>query len=131
MSDIPVKPTGYRVLIRADKVTQSVDKEKFETLAAAGFEQSAEDAARKQSGQIWGTLVGKGPKAFSDPDLWGESERDDYEEGVKVFYKRYTGQNFETVDQVEGGPTYILMIDSDVLGIVNTNKEMRMVADHE
>lgn len=112
---IPVIPTGYRVLVRQDPVEM-----KSEGGILLG------DSDRRQAGQIWGTIVAIGPKAFTGGDF-GDKEHDSYIAGTRVLYKRYGGQSFTDVGKIENGRSYHLIPDTEVLGIVNTDKELSLV----
>ena len=119
MSDVPIQPTGFRVLIRSDQVAETVDKSQYEALASSGFQLTDKETARKQKGQVWGEVIAKGPTAFKDSKIWGENESDLIPIGTKVYYERYSGQPFTTPGVVEAGTEYILVSDESVFGIVN------------
>jgi len=115
---VPVLPTGFRVLVRQDPVEM-----KSEGGIILG------DSDRRQAGQIWGTIVAVGPKAFTGADF-GDDEHDKHKAGTRVLYKRYGGQSFTDVGKIENGRSYHLVPDSEVLGIVNTDKELNLVESH-
>ena len=118
MSDVPIQPTGFRVLIRSDQVSETVDAQLYPTLGK-DFQLTDKETARKQKGQVWGTVIAKGPMAFKDSKIWGENESDLIPIGTKVYYERYSGQPFTTPGVVEAGTEYILVSDESVFGIVN------------
>ena len=115
---IPVIPVGFRVLIRQDPV---------ETKSEGGI--ILGDADRRQAGQIWGTVVAIGPKAFTGPDF-GDDEHQNIKEGTRVLYKRYGGQSFTDVGRIENGRSYHLIPDSEVLGVVNTDRHLDLMDSH-
>jgi co-chaperonin GroES (HSP10) len=110
--------TGYRVVIKQIPV---------ETISKGGIIIDAGDAQkRRQAGQIWGTLVARGDIAFKGKD-WGDDDRDMYEIGTKVLYRRYAGQGF-TLDATDpNADKYELCADSDVLMPVPDGMELTLI----
>lgn len=119
----PVTPLGFRVLIKSTQLAKEVDADQYSKLAEMGFQQSTGDEhARRQAGQIWGTIEDMGPTAFTGPDWEGkELSRDKVKIGDKVLFIRYAGMTFDKAGTVEGGSQalYRVCADSDVLAVVN------------
>jgi len=127
----PVDAKGFRVCIRQDPVNEVLEDEKYAALSAGGFVTDTKDEhARRESGQIWGTLVSIGETAFTGPD-WQLKDKDGevikdagYRVGDKVMFKRYAGTTFEGAGVVESKPLYRICNDSDVLANVTTKENL-------
>ena len=112
----PVEPCGYRVVIRQDLI-----EEKSEAGIILGTKQQT---ARMQAGQTYGTIVAVGPVAFTGEDF-GENERDSYQPGVKVMYRRYAGDVIESDEFTdEEGATALFHVctDRDVQALVKDHQ---------
>jgi len=131
MSEIPVKPIGFQVLIQLDQVSETVDASTSPKLAELGFKQATDtEQKRRQAGQMWATLLAKGETAFTNSSDWGESDRELMKDGSKVFIKRYSGDKFTTVGRVEAdGAAYVVCADHCIKGLVNTENDLKLVED--
>ena len=106
---------GYRLLIKPIEATTGLEqseKEKYSTLADAGFETRTEEQREKLSfGTNHGILVSKGEFAFKADALGGA---DWVEEGNVVIFDRYTGVEVEMPPG--SGEKYRFTSDEALLG---------------
>lgn len=106
---------GYRLMIKPIEATtgmEASEKEKFESLAAAGFETKSKDQAAKESnGTHHGILIHKGDYAFMADSLGGE---DWVKEGDVLIFDRYAGVVVELPPG--SGEKYRFTNDESILG---------------
>lgn len=100
--DVP----GCRVVVKQDPVAI--------TSKQGIILDTPEQQRRRQAGQTVGTLVGIGSVAFTGPD-YGPSDRDKYQIGTRVLYRRYGGDTFAENPDDPNSPVYHVLHDSCVL----------------
>jgi len=111
----PIKPIGYRVVIRQDAVEET---------SKGGIILSSREQGLQRSSQHVGTLVAQGPAAFTGEDF-GEDAKKDIPNGTRVLYKRYAGQVYKFKDEdSETASLYHLCSDADIQGIPEEDAEM-------
>lgn len=98
MTELHIKPVGYRVLIKADDIERATASGIIFVL----------DEKLERAGQMRGTVVAKGDLAWSWCDKpWAEV-------GDKVIYARYSGALLEDPVTKED---YYIMNDEDIVAV--------------
>lgn len=95
-----IKPVGYRVLIKPDKVEEK---------SKGGIIINTIDAKREQAAQVIGEVVAVGDYC------WTEYEAPWAKVGDKVYYQKYSGMSLPN-DQ-----DHILLNDTDITGVVTND----------
>lgn len=109
--------SGYRVVIKQIPVSMK---------SSGGIILETGDALkRRQAGQIWGTIVAVGDKAFTGPD-WGDEDRAMLKPGTRVLYRRYSGVSFTLDPNDKDADRYELCADSDVYMPVPEGMELTL-----
>jgi len=103
LSDIPVLPCGYRMLIR-----QQVK----EDVTAGGIVLGTQkESDRQQKGQTFGEVIALGPECYNKGKIpWCKV-------GDIVRYRAYTGEIFQDKNN-DNGVYWHIMNDEDILGVV-------------
>ncbi len=102
MSEIYIKPVGYRVLVKADPVQEMSEG----GIIIAGYDKKLERA-----GQMTGTLVAIGHLAwtqFQNETPWAKV-------GDRVMYARYSGKIVEDHVTKED---YVILNDEDITSVL-------------
>jgi len=111
------KAVGYRVLVKTIEAVsglEQIEKEKFSSLAAAGFDVKTQEQKEKEdNGTQYGIAVSVGDGSFKAAALGGATP---IKEGDTVFFDRYAGVMIEIPPG--SGETYRLMNDESILSIM-------------
>jgi len=112
----PIKPTGYRVVVRQDILESRTSGGII--MATAG------ELNRRQAGQVTGILVAVGDAAFTGED-YGDADREILKPGTRVIYQRYAGNTYRFKDEdSDTAPHYHLCADGDIQGVPEEGVEM-------
>jgi co-chaperonin GroES (HSP10) len=112
--------SGYRVVIKQIPVRA---KSQGGIILETG-----DSLKRRQAGQIWGTIVAVGGKAFTGPD-WDDGDRDLLKPGTRVLYRRYSGQPFTLDPNDMDADRYEVCADSDIYMPIPDGMELTFVKE--
>jgi len=111
-----IRPVEYKVLIKPDPA--------FNEQKTAGGIIIPDDAnERHQAAQVKGTLIAVGGKAFNDPTMWSDEEREDMAPGARIYFNKYQGIVLNGAD----GEEYRLCTDKDVGAIIEKEGALSVV----
>jgi len=101
-----------------------VKQDEFEEKSKGGILLTANAVGINQAQHTVGTILNKGEVAFTGPD-WGNGERDLFESGTKVLFKKHAGQKYKPKNaNATTDPAYHMCHDSDIIGIYDESWEL-------